>query len=51
MMTYPLVYMLIWTVPTTIRIYQATTGRSAPFAVGTVDKVHPLLIRHSSEAY
>jgi hypothetical protein len=39
MMTYPLVYMLIWTIPTTIRIYQATTGKSAPFAIGTVDKV------------
>ena len=39
MMTYPLVYMLIWTIPTTIRIYQATTGNSAPFAIGTVDKV------------
>ncbi|KAG4413674.1 hypothetical protein IFR04_013178 [Cadophora malorum] len=38
MMTYPLVYMLIWTIPTTIRIYQATTGNSAPFAIGTVDK-------------
>ncbi|KAH8754280.1 G protein-coupled glucose receptor regulating Gpa2-domain-containing protein [Hyaloscypha finlandica] len=38
MMTYPLVYMLIWTIPTTIRIYQATTGKSAPFAIGTVDK-------------
>jgi hypothetical protein len=39
MMTYPLVYMLIWTIPTTIRIYQATTGKSALFAIGTVDKV------------
>jgi hypothetical protein len=39
MMVYPLVYMLIWTIPTTIRIYQATTGKSAPFGIGTVDKV------------
>ncbi|KUJ22374.1 uncharacterized protein LY89DRAFT_728527 [Mollisia scopiformis] len=38
MMTYPLVYMVIWTIPTSIRIYQATTGKSAPFAIGTVDK-------------
>ncbi|KAE8440800.1 hypothetical protein EG329_006556 [Mollisiaceae sp. DMI_Dod_QoI] len=38
MMTYPLVYMFIWTIPTAIRIYQATTGESAPFGVGTVDK-------------
>ncbi|KAH6675579.1 G protein-coupled glucose receptor regulating Gpa2-domain-containing protein [Halenospora varia] len=38
MMVYPLVYILIWTIPTTIRIYQSTTGKSAPFAIGTVDK-------------
>ncbi|KAH8600181.1 G protein-coupled glucose receptor regulating Gpa2-domain-containing protein [Bisporella sp. PMI_857] len=38
MMAYPLVYMIIWTVPTTIRIYQATTNKAAPFAIGTVDK-------------
>lgn len=38
MMTYPLVYMLIWTIPTTIRIYQAMTGRRAPFGIATVDK-------------
>lgn len=38
MMTYPLVYMLIWTIPTTIRIYQATTGHRAPFGIATVDK-------------
>jgi hypothetical protein len=38
MMTYPLVYMLIWTIPTVIRIYQATTGNAAPFGIGTVDK-------------
>ena len=39
MMSYPLVYMLIWTIPTVIRIYQSVTGRPAPFAIGTVDKV------------
>ncbi|KAF4635556.1 hypothetical protein G7Y89_g2542 [Cudoniella acicularis] len=38
MMVYPSVYMLIWTIPTVIRIYQATTGKSAPFGIGTVDK-------------
>ncbi|KAG4430336.1 hypothetical protein IFR05_014189 [Cadophora sp. M221] len=38
MMTYPLVYMLIWTIPTTIRVYQATTNDSAPFVIGTIDK-------------
>ncbi|KAF8863366.1 hypothetical protein BDZ45DRAFT_670325 [Acephala macrosclerotiorum] len=37
-MTYPLVYMIIWEIPTTIRIYQATTGKSVPFAIDTVDK-------------
>lgn len=77
MMIYPLVYLIIWTIPTAIRvrhqdpfgqmflkllledlsyckvflqeptltilsfqIYQATTGKSAPFAIGTVDKVY-----------
>lgn len=39
MMSYPLVYMFIWTIPTTIRIYQSVTEKPAPFAVGTVDKV------------
>ncbi|KAH7114210.1 G protein-coupled glucose receptor regulating Gpa2-domain-containing protein [Dendryphion nanum] len=38
MMSYPLVYMLIWTIPTTIRIYQSVTGKSAPFGIATVDK-------------
>jgi hypothetical protein len=50
MMTYPLVYMLIWTIPTTIRIYQATTGKSAPFAIGTIDKVYCLLSSISTVA-
>ena len=39
MMSYPLVYMLIWTIPTTIRIYQSVTGKAAPFGIATVDKV------------
>lgn len=39
MMMYPLVYMLIWTCPTAIRIYQSVTGRPAPFWIATVDKV------------
>lgn len=39
MMMYPLVYMLIWTIPTTIRIYQSVTGKPAPFGIATVDKV------------
>ena len=30
--------MLVWTLPTSIRIYQATTGRPAPFALQTIDK-------------
>ncbi|KAF1993243.1 hypothetical protein P154DRAFT_503807 [Amniculicola lignicola CBS 123094] len=38
MMSYPLVYMFIWTIPTTIRIYQSVTGKPAPFGIATVDK-------------
>ncbi|KAF2461716.1 G protein-coupled glucose receptor regulating Gpa2-domain-containing protein [Lineolata rhizophorae] len=38
MMIYPLVYMLIWVIPTSIRIYQSVSGQSAPLAVATVDK-------------
>ncbi|KAF2266999.1 hypothetical protein CC78DRAFT_566428 [Lojkania enalia] len=38
MMSYPLVYMLIWTIPTSIRIYQSITGKPAPFGIATVDK-------------
>jgi cbb3-type cytochrome oxidase subunit 3 len=40
MMMYPLVYVLIWTCPTTIRIYQSVTGKPAPFGIATVDKVY-----------
>ncbi|KAF2496188.1 family A G protein-coupled receptor-like protein [Lophium mytilinum] len=38
MMLYPLVYMVIWTIPTAVRIYQAVTGKPAPFGIATVDK-------------
>ncbi|KAH7141511.1 hypothetical protein B0J13DRAFT_637243, partial [Dactylonectria estremocensis] len=38
MLMYPVAYMLIWTLPTTIRIYQTTTGRPAPFVLQTIDK-------------
>ncbi|KAK7193442.1 hypothetical protein DPSP01_000005 [Paraphaeosphaeria sporulosa] len=38
MMYYPLAYMVIWTIPTTIRIYQSVTGVPAPFGIATVDK-------------
>ena len=36
---YPVAYTLIWALPTSVRIYQATTGKPAPFALQTVDKV------------
>ncbi|KAL3423707.1 G-protein coupled receptor 1 [Phlyctema vagabunda] len=39
MMTYPLVYIMIWILPTSIRLYQTITGNKAPFVVGTIDKV------------
>lgn len=38
MMLYPLVYMLIWALPTSIRIYQAVSGRPAAFPIATADK-------------
>ncbi|KAF2120849.1 G protein-coupled glucose receptor regulating Gpa2-domain-containing protein [Lophiotrema nucula] len=38
MMSYPLVYMFIWTIPTSLRIYQTVTGKAAPFGIATVDK-------------
>ncbi|KAF2739834.1 hypothetical protein EJ04DRAFT_483211 [Polyplosphaeria fusca] len=38
MMSYPLIYMLIWTIPTSIRIYQSVTSKPAPFGIATVDK-------------
>lgn len=39
MMMYPILYMLIWTIPTAIRIYQGTSGRSASLSISCVDKV------------
>jgi hypothetical protein len=30
--------MLIWAIPTTIKIYQAMTGKAAPFGIAIVDK-------------
>ncbi|CAM1511853.1 Fc.00g093660.m01.CDS01 [Cosmosporella sp. VM-42] len=38
MLMYPVAYMLIWTLPTAVRIYQTTQGSPAPFALQTVDK-------------
>ncbi|KAH8596235.1 hypothetical protein B0O99DRAFT_686278 [Bisporella sp. PMI_857] len=38
MMTYPLVYMFIFIIPTSMRIYQFSTGKNAPFAISTIDK-------------
>lgn len=31
--------MLIWTIPTIVRIYQAVTDKRAPFGIATLDKV------------
>jgi hypothetical protein len=45
MLMYPVAYIFVWTLPTAIRIYQASKGISAPFALQTIDKVRiPLLI-------
>jgi hypothetical protein len=41
MMMYPVLYMLIWTIPTAIRIYQGTSGHSTPLGINCVDKVGP----------
>ncbi|KEZ41754.1 hypothetical protein SAPIO_CDS6729 [Scedosporium apiospermum] len=38
MLMYPIVYMLIWILPTAVRIYQSSKGVPAPFALQTVDK-------------
>ncbi|TDZ65926.1 hypothetical protein CTRI78_v003430 [Colletotrichum trifolii] len=38
MLLYPLAYAIIWSLPTAIRIYQATTGKSAPFVLQTLEK-------------
>lgn len=37
-LAYPLMYMLIWTVPTAVCIYQSVTGKPASFGIATVDK-------------
>lgn len=47
-MTYPLLYVLIWILPTVIRVYQATSGDRAPFALGTIDKVRLWSSAHPS---
>ncbi|KAK1980055.1 hypothetical protein LZ30DRAFT_796533 [Colletotrichum cereale] len=39
MLLYPLAYAIIWSLPTAIRIYQATKNKRAPFALQTADKV------------
>jgi hypothetical protein len=39
MMSYPLIYMIAWLVPTIVHIYQASTGQSAPFVASLIDKV------------
>lgn len=38
MLLYPLAYAIIWSLPTAIRIYQATENKSAAFELQTVDK-------------
>jgi hypothetical protein len=39
MLMYPVAYIFVWTLPTGIRIYQASKGTAAPFALQTIDKV------------
>lgn len=54
MLTYPLVYFLIWAIPTSIRIYQAVTSDPAPFGIATVDKVcsaWPLFLKIIARAH
>ncbi|KAK2038943.1 hypothetical protein LZ31DRAFT_607624 [Colletotrichum somersetense] len=38
MLLYPLAYAIIWSLPTAVRVYQATENRPAAFALQTVDK-------------
>ncbi|AEO68012.1 uncharacterized protein THITE_2051273 [Thermothielavioides terrestris NRRL 8126] len=38
MLLYPLAYAVVWTLPTTIRIYQTISGEPAPWQVQTLDK-------------
>jgi hypothetical protein len=40
---YPVVYLLLWTLPTAIRIYQTLKHAPSPFALQTVDKVGKIL--------
>jgi hypothetical protein len=39
MLMYPVAYMVVWLMPTGVRIYQTVKGIPAPFALQTVDKV------------
>ncbi|PKX97867.1 uncharacterized protein P174DRAFT_362277 [Aspergillus novofumigatus IBT 16806] len=39
MMLYPTVYMMIWIIPTAIRIYQSTAKRPVPLSINILDKV------------
>ncbi|SPO01563.1 uncharacterized protein DNG_04236 [Cephalotrichum gorgonifer] len=38
MLIYPIAYMLIWVLPTAVRIFQSTKDTPAPFALQTIDK-------------
>ncbi|KAK1999011.1 hypothetical protein LX36DRAFT_575136 [Colletotrichum falcatum] len=38
MLLYPLAYAIIWSLPTAIRVYQATEDKPAAFALQTIDK-------------
>lgn len=38
MLLYPLAYAVIWSLPTAIRIYQATKDKPAAFTLQTIDK-------------
>ncbi|KAJ2897191.1 hypothetical protein MKZ38_004874 [Zalerion maritima] len=38
MLLYPFAYMLVWILPTSVRVYQAIKHEPAPFALQTVDK-------------
>lgn len=38
MLLYPLAYAVVWSLPTSIRIYQTISGHPAPWQLATVDK-------------
>jgi hypothetical protein len=38
MLLYPLSYAVVWSLPTIVRIYQASSGQAAPWQVQTIDK-------------